>query len=683
MAVEGLIDRAVEDIADGQPVNWELLDSQANDDEERKQLKMLRILEEIAHLHRSTQDSDVEDTFGSLDSSRKSADSSVGSIDDLADSLEGDAARMAATSAGIAGIAGAAADVRKRMDVWGRFHLLEKVGEGSFGAVYRAWDPQLERQVALKILHRHLTDDRLRAKLLREGRALAKIRQPNVVSVLEVEEQEGRVGLCMEFVQGQTLEDVLQLQGTLSARETVLVGEDVCRALAAVHNAGFVHRDVKARNVMREQAGRIVLMDFGTGREARALEDPSRPDVAGTPLYMAPEVLAGEPASMRSDVYSVGVLLYHLVTAQYPIVAGSIDELRAAHQQHRRRYLSECRPDLPMPFVRVVERALAEHPQDRYPNAGALLDALGTALGDLHDSRWEVARPLMAAAAAISFVALLPVLLGFLTSMGYNAMLQRMEFANETLRDWWVWGARSIVSPVMSLLIAGFALVLFTGARNLLRGASSRVRQFDDSVRRRAVALAKRLSMGDVSVLSSWVFLLSTTALVVTWWYYWPLVAAFGRTVPQAPADQLALLSPANKESHFAYRKALTLIVLLTTAAWYGVLKVSALRRQPLRGSLAVGSAAVLGLALVSLVLPYRLLYHNRSEKVTWTHATAEGSQQSESCYSTGERVNNGVSELLLFCPDLQPARNVVVPRSAVERTGRIENIFTHFGRTP
>jgi len=416
-------------------------------------------------------------------------------------------------------------------------------------------------------------------------------------------------------------------------------------------------------------------MDFGTGREARALEDANRPDVAGTPLYMAPEVLAGEPASMRSDVYAVGVLLYHLVTSEYPIVAQSIDELRAAHKAHRRRYLSEVRPDLPMPFVRVVERALAEHPQDRYPNAGALLGALGTALGDLHDSRWEAARPLLRATAAISLVAVLPVLLGFLTTMGYNAILQRQEFANETVWDWWIWGARAMIAPVMSLLIAGFALALYAGARNLLRGASSRVRQFDDTLRRRAAAWANRLSMDDVSVLSSWVFLLSTTALVVTWWYYWPLMAAFSKTVSAATSDQFALLSPANKEHHFAYRKALTLIVLLTTAAWYGVLKVSSVRRQPLRGGLAIGSAAVLGLALVSLVLPYRLLYHNRSEKAVWSHTIAESGQRSDDCYITGERANT----LLLFCPGL-PGRNHAAPRSEVARSGSVENIFTSFG---
>jgi hypothetical protein len=255
--------------------------------------------------------------------------------------------------------------------------------------------------------------------------------------------------------------------------------------------------------------------------------------------------------------------------------------------------------------------------------------------------------------------------------MGFNAILQRQEFANETVWDWWVWGARAAIAPVMSLLIAGFALALFAGTRNLLRGASSRVRQFDDSVRRRVAALANRLSMDDVSVLSSWVFLLSTTALVVTWWYFWPLMAAFAKTVTAATSDQLALLSPANKEHHFAYRKALTLIVLLTTAAWYGVLKVSAQRRQHLRGVLAVGSAAVLGLALVSLVLPYRLLYHNRSEVATWNNT---------SCYVTGERTNNGQVVLLLFCPGLQPARNHIVAQTEVVRGSSIENIFTSFG---
>jgi hypothetical protein len=252
--------------------------------------------------------------------------------------------------------------------------------------------------------------------------------------------------------------------------------------------------------------------------------------------------------------------------------------------------------------------------------------------------------------------------------MGFNAILRRTEYATETLWDWWVWGARAIVAPVMSLLIASFALVLFSGARHLLRGASSRVRQFDDGVRRRVAAWANRLSMDDVSVLSSWLFLLSTIALVATWSYFWSLMAAFGTPAPTATSDQLALLSPAFREHHNAYRQALTLIVLLTTAGWYGVFKVSALRHQPLKASLAVGGAAVLGLALVSLVLPYRLLYQNRFELATWDN---------KSCYVMGEKDD----KVLLFCPGLEPVRNTAVPRTEVVRTGADEGVFTRFGR--
>src|SRR5262249_55904160 len=157
--------------------------------------------------------------------------------------------------------------------------------------------------------------------------------------VLGIESHGGQVGLCMDFVKGQTLEDVLREQGTFSPGEAVLIGQDLCRALAAVHQAGLVHRDVKARNVMREQAGRIVLMDFGTGGAALALRESAGRDIGGTPLYMAPEVLRGEPASVQSDVYSLGVLLYYLVTGRYPVEAASLDELDAAHREGRRHFV--------------------------------------------------------------------------------------------------------------------------------------------------------------------------------------------------------------------------------------------------------------------------------------------------------------------------------------------------------
>src|SRR5262249_332521 len=264
--------------------------------------------------------------------------------------------------------------------MWGRYLLLETCGEGSCGTVYHAWDPELEREIAIKILHEHRVDVSRKERLLREGRALAQIQHPNVVRVLGVEAFEGHIGLCMEFVRGETLEALLAAHGRWNARETLIVGKDVCAALAAVHRAGLLHRDVKARNVMRDPTGRVVLMDFGTGRTANPIMLAL--NVAGTPLYMAPEVLAGEPASVSSDVYSVGVLLYHLLTAADPFEGQTTEELREAHRLGPQQRLVARRPDLPVAIIRVVERALAVSVEERYATADALFDALDAAVGE-------------------------------------------------------------------------------------------------------------------------------------------------------------------------------------------------------------------------------------------------------------------------------------------------------------
>src|SRR5439155_23094485 len=158
----------------------------------------------------------------------------------------------------------------------------------------------------------------------------------------------------MELIRGETLEQLLQKRGPFSAREAALVGIDLCRALAAIHAAGLIHRDVKAQNVMREAGGRIVLMDLGTGREIDRTGRRALSDLAGTPLYLAPEIFDGAPASERSDLYSLGVLLYHLVTGSFPARATTIDELRDAHATGTCVRLRDARADLPTAFVQVV-----------------------------------------------------------------------------------------------------------------------------------------------------------------------------------------------------------------------------------------------------------------------------------------------------------------------------------------
>ena len=270
---------------------------------------------------------------------------------------------------------------------WGALELIEKVGEGGFGETYRARDPRLEREVALKLLKSEVSlDDTIAGRVIREGALLARVRHPNVVLVHGAEQAEGRVGLWMEFVRGRTLEAVLQSDGVWSPREVVRIGVDLCGALAAVHEAGIVHSDIKTSNVMLEEGGRVVLMDFGAGWDLKRA-DLDASTVSGTPQCMAPEVLAGGPPTSRSDIYSAGVLLYRILTGTFPVDAHSPSELYRGDVI--RRPLAEARTGLPEPLVHAVERCLAREPGDRYPDPNALRQALLASVADLAPYRKE------------------------------------------------------------------------------------------------------------------------------------------------------------------------------------------------------------------------------------------------------------------------------------------------------
>jgi serine/threonine protein kinase len=180
----------------------------------------------------------------------------------------------------------------------------------------------------------------------------------------------------MEFIKGRTLDGLVRERGPYSASEAMLIGVELCKALAAVHTAGIIHGDIKAHNVMREEGGRTVLMDFGAGKDVKR-EQRIGGDFVGTPLYIAPEVFQGRNRTIASDIYSLGVLLYHLVTGSYPIEGSTRTEVARRHDQRApRKLLRDVRADLPDGFIRVIDRALAEAPHERYQSAGALEAAL-------------------------------------------------------------------------------------------------------------------------------------------------------------------------------------------------------------------------------------------------------------------------------------------------------------------
>ena len=335
-----LLSSVASSISDGALIEWEQVARQVAGSEDAV-LDELRLLERIAKFHLTAQENGAADAAG------------VGDQPD---------------------------DPR----AWAHFLILGRIGGGSFGDVYRAHDRKLQCDIALKLM-RHDGDSPANvSRVLKEARRLARVRHANIVTVYGADQVDGRVGLWMELVRGTTLEDLLQRQGTFGAREASVVGLDMCRAVAAVHRAGLLHGDIKAHNVMREEGGRNVLMDFGTGKDLdqdllRAAG--SSDDFAGTPLYLAPEVFAGSPRTKVADVYSLGVLLFHLVTKRYPVEGQTRAAVDEAHQRHERAHLRDMRPDLPDEFVTIVERALDPDPRQRFQSAGAFEIALARFFG--------------------------------------------------------------------------------------------------------------------------------------------------------------------------------------------------------------------------------------------------------------------------------------------------------------
>jgi predicted Ser/Thr protein kinase len=615
-----LIDDAIDGIADGEPVDWDALDDQAPDDE-RELLRILHLLSDIGKIHHTEDQGEATAPM-------------------LQAPVSGDP--MATT--------------RDESEPWGRYRLRQRIGEGSFGSVYRAWDSQLEREIAIKILKDRDAD------LLREAQMLAKLDHPNVVRVLEVAEHDGRMGLCMEFVQGETLEARLQSQGTLNADEAVLVGLDVCRALSAVHAAGFVHRDIKARNVMRARDGRIVLMDFGTVRQTEQLKARGAIGMAGTPLYMAPEVLADAPASGVSDVYSVGVLLYRLVTNAYPVEGASMKELRAAHMQGRRARLSDRRSNLPTAFIQVIETALAADPGARYLTAGELFDALGNTRGD---GRPSVAKRVFIGGAAILAVPLVLAFLGFLSTSVYNATVGRFApFNRDSIQTLVVLGWRSFFVTLMAAAAISAVVAAVTFGVRLLR-LWSRIDHVSRVGGEQLQRLKMKLSLDDPRVLVQAVAAVGIVALFAVIVAFSDVLGACFSHIDTDPAEKFVLL----REGYSARPSLYCWLLDVLAFGMFASLVYLGRRRFRQPASAGIWVAAPLAILAVSMALrelPFRTVWQSKAPRVAVAN---------ERCYVLGE----SGQDWLVYCPDKAPPRNRVLSRHdpTIRTTGVIEGIFS------
>jgi eukaryotic-like serine/threonine-protein kinase len=284
-----------------------------------------------------------------------------------------------------------ASHVRGSGRMAGRYQILERLGRGGMATVYRAHDPTIGRDVAIKFLHASLCEDAgYRARFLREARAAGGLQHPNIVVVHDVGEIDGRPYMAMELLEGDTLSAVMESQaGGLPLRDVTVMGIQLARALDYAHQRRIVHRDIKPGNICRLRGSQTVkVMDFGIAHmESGTSEMRTRVgDVLGTPQYMSPEQTRGERLDGRSDLFSVGIVMYQALTGQRPFQADSLVALAVKIAKDDPPPLEKLRPDVPASLRRVVERCLAKAPDRRFQTGADLSEALSRVLTEIDET---------------------------------------------------------------------------------------------------------------------------------------------------------------------------------------------------------------------------------------------------------------------------------------------------------
>jgi serine/threonine-protein kinase len=268
--------------------------------------------------------------------------------------------------------------------VAGRYELEELVGSGGMSSVFKARDTLLERRVALKVLHPHFTDDEEYVeRFRREARAVAQLSHPNIVTIIDRGEDEGRQFIVFELVEGRTLKEILDEEGRLPVRRALEIAIQVARGLAFAHEHGLVHRDVKPQNVILNGDGRAKVTDFGIARSLDVQGVTQSGTVLGTSNYIAPEQASGRPVDGTTDVYSLGVVLFEVLSGEVPFPGESFVAVAMQHVNEPPPSLLEVRPDVPARVAHAVERALEKDPAARFPTMDAFAAELQACLAEL------------------------------------------------------------------------------------------------------------------------------------------------------------------------------------------------------------------------------------------------------------------------------------------------------------
>lgn len=255
-----------------------------------------------------------------------------------------------------------------------RYQLLEQLGTGGMSNVFRARDLMLERNVAIKVLHeKYSQDPAFQERFKMEARAAANLSHPNIVTVHDFGFDSGQLYIVMEYIPGKDLKTILRQRGRFSVEEGIPIMVQACAGIGYAHRAGLVHCDIKPHNMILTPDSRLKVTDFGIARALSTIQPDERADVVwGSPQYFSPEQAVGDAPSPASDVYSLGIVLYEILTGALPFNAPTSDELARMHLEEQPIPISEYVPDIPPALEEIVMKVLSKEPSARYRTADQL-----------------------------------------------------------------------------------------------------------------------------------------------------------------------------------------------------------------------------------------------------------------------------------------------------------------------
>jgi serine/threonine-protein kinase len=266
----------------------------------------------------------------------------------------------------------------------GRFEIVELIGKGGMSSVFKAHDRLLDRIVAIKVLHPHFTEDEEYVeRFRREARSVAQLSHPNIVTVIDRGEDEGRQYIVFEYVEGENLKQLLERTGPMPVRDALIMALQMARALSFAHGRGLIHRDVKPQNVLLNPDGQAKMTDFGIARSMDVQGVTITGTVLGTSEYIAPEQARGNQVDAQTDVYSLGVVLYELLTGGVPYDGDNFVTVALRHVNEPVPSVLEHRPEVPPRLALAIERAMAKSPSERYESMDDFVNELETNLAEL------------------------------------------------------------------------------------------------------------------------------------------------------------------------------------------------------------------------------------------------------------------------------------------------------------